>query len=89
MLSILPPAAEMYRRQIIDGLDLDPRAALKARVFLRDWFGGKIGLELLPDGGLMARWNENAFALLRALGSSGSGAQFINLRKSRALRRVA
>ena len=42
VLSILPRAAELYRRQITLGLDGDPRAALKARVFLREWFGGKI-----------------------------------------------
>jgi len=75
VLSILPRAAAMYRRQVAEGLDGDPRAALKARVFLRDWFGGEIRLEPLPDGGLMAHWNENAAALLRsaALGTFGSG----------------
>jgi site-specific DNA recombinase len=74
-LSILPRAAELYRRQIAQGLDGDPRAALKARVFLREWFGGKIRLDPLPDGGLMAHWHENAAALLRtaALGTFDSG----------------
>ena len=65
VLSILPRAAQEYRRQLAQGLVGDPRAALKARVFLREWFGGKIRLEPLPDGGLMALWNENAAALLR------------------------
>ena len=46
------------------GLDGDPKAALKARVFLREWFSGEISLEPLPDGGLMAHWNENRQALL-------------------------
>jgi hypothetical protein len=32
-------AADAYRRQIEQGLDGDPRAALKARVILRDLFG--------------------------------------------------
>ncbi len=75
MFSMLPKAADLYCRQIALGLDGDPRAALKARVFLREWFGGKIRLEPLPDGGLMAHWNENAAALLRtaALGTCGSG----------------
>ena len=73
MFSMLPKAADLYCRQIALGLDGDPRAALKARVFLREWFGGKIRLEPLPDGGLMAHWNENSVALLRALGSCGSG----------------
>lgn len=44
-------------------------------MFVREWFTGRIAIEPLPDGGLMAHWNENAAALLRAanLGSSGSG----------------
>ena len=73
VLSILPKAAEMFRRQVELGLDGDPRAALKARMLWREWFGGKIRLEPLPDGGLMAHWNEHSVALLRALGSCGSG----------------
>ena len=73
VLSILPKAAEMFRRQVELGLDGDPRAALKARMLWRARFGGKIKLEPLPDGGLMAHWNENSVALLRALGSCGSG----------------
>lgn len=50
---ILPGAAELYRRQVALGLDGHPDAILKARLFLREWFGGKIRLEPLPDGGLM------------------------------------
>jgi hypothetical protein len=75
VLSILPRAAELYRRQIALGLDGDERAALKARVFLREWFTGRITLEPLSDGGLMGHWNQNAAALLRAVGvgTSGSG----------------
>jgi hypothetical protein len=49
------------------------RAALKARVFLREWFTGKIRLEPLPEGGLVAHWNENLSALLRLAGTDGSG----------------
>jgi hypothetical protein len=33
VLSIQPRAAELYRRQVMEGLDGNPRAALKARVF--------------------------------------------------------
>jgi site-specific DNA recombinase len=73
ILAMLPKAAEMYRRQIAEGLNGDPRAALKARVFLREWFSGKITLEPLPGGGLMAHWNENFAALLRHTGTCGSG----------------
>jgi hypothetical protein len=64
LLSILPRAAQLYRRQIEEGLDGNPREALKARVFLREWFSGKIRFEPLSNGGLMAHWNQNAAALL-------------------------
>ncbi|HEY2808936.1 MAG TPA: hypothetical protein VGI91_09085 [Steroidobacteraceae bacterium] len=73
VLAMLPSAAEMYRRQIAEGLSGDECAAGKARVLLREWFGGKIQLEAFPDGGLMAHWNENAGALLRNTGTFGSG----------------
>jgi hypothetical protein len=70
---MLPRAAELYRRQIAQGLDGDPRAALKARVILRELFGGKI--RLVPDakGGLVAHWNLQTTALLKGLGTCGSG----------------
>ena len=71
--AILPGAAELYRRQVALGLDGHPDAILKARLFLREWFGGKIRLEPLPDGGLMAHWNQNVGALCKGLGSCGSG----------------
>jgi hypothetical protein len=48
VLAMLPRAAELYRRQIARGLQGNPDAALKARIFLREWFGGKIRLEPLP-----------------------------------------
>lgn len=54
-------------------LDGHPDAILKARLFLREWFGGKIRLEPLPDGGLMAHWNQNVGALCKGPGSCGSG----------------
>jgi site-specific DNA recombinase len=76
VFSMLPKAAELYRRQIAQGLDGDERAALKARVFLREWFGGKIRLEPLPDGGLMAHWNQNVAALLRGCERVVAGAGF-------------
>jgi len=41
VLSILPRAADLYRRQIAQGLDGNAREALKARVFQRHWFSGK------------------------------------------------
>jgi DNA repair exonuclease SbcCD ATPase subunit len=48
-IAFMSRAAELYRRQVAQGLDGNPRAALKARVFLREWFGGKIRLEPLPQ----------------------------------------
>jgi hypothetical protein len=72
ILSILPKAAALYRKQIADGLDGDARAAAKARILLKDLFGGKIRLK--PKGPeLWAHWNLAPAALLRAEGTSGSG----------------
>ncbi len=70
---MLPRAAEAYRRQITQGLAGDERAALKARVILRGLFNGVIRLVPESDGGLMAHWNLNTAALVKAVGSSGSG----------------
>ena len=50
-----------------------PRAALKARVILRELFGGKIRPVPQLDGGLTAHWNLHAGALLKGLGTCGSG----------------
>ena len=72
-LVFMSRAAELYRRQVALGLDGNPQAALKARVFLREWFGGKIRLEPLPDGGLQAHWKQNVGALCKGLGTYGSG----------------
>ena len=77
-LAILPGAAELYRRQVALGLNGHPDAILKARLFLREWFGGEIRLEPLPDGGLMAHWNQSVGALLKGLGSCGSGGVLLN-----------
>jgi site-specific DNA recombinase len=73
MFSMLPKAAEAYRRQISLGLEGDPRATLKARSILRDLFGGKIRLVPQLDGGLVAHWNLHPGALLKDLGTYGSG----------------
>ena len=71
VFTMLPRAAEAYRRQITLGLDGDPRAALKARMILRELFGGKIRLVPQLDGGLMAHWNLHPGALLKSLGTYG------------------
>lgn len=44
ILTLLPRAAERYRRQIEKGLAGDELEATKARVFLRELFGGDIRL---------------------------------------------
>ena len=71
--TMLPRAAEAYRRQIALGLEGEPRATLKARSILRELFGGEIRLVPEPDGGLAAHWNLHVSALLRQQGSDGSG----------------
>ena len=75
VFSILPKAAELHRRQIALGLDGDPRAALKARVALRELFvGGRVDLQPEPDGSLWAVGQIQPDALLRqAVGNGGSG----------------
>jgi site-specific DNA recombinase len=73
VLTFLPRAAELYRRQITLGLEGDPRATLKARMILRDLFGGEIRLIPQLDGGLTAHWNLHPGALLSGLGTNGSG----------------
>lgn len=65
LLAKLPQAAALYRSQIMEGLDGDPRAALKARVILRELFGGQIRLQPQKGGGLIAHWDLNPGALIR------------------------
>lgn len=73
VLTFVPRAAELYRRQITLGLEGDPRATLKARMILRDLFGGEIRLVPQLDGALTAHWNLHPGALLSGLGTNGSG----------------
>jgi site-specific DNA recombinase len=89
MFTMLPRAAEAYRRQITLGLDGDPRAALKARLILRELFGGKIRLVPQLDGGLMAHWNLHPGALLKGLGTYGSGGSICSLHTRRIRHRAA
>jgi hypothetical protein len=81
VLSALPRAAALYKRQIALGLAGDRRAADKARVLLRNLFGGHIRLAPQPDGGLIANWNLHTVALLKAVGSVGSGGPLWNFRR--------
>jgi site-specific DNA recombinase len=73
VLTMLPKAAAVYRQQITQGLNGNAREALKARAFLREWFSGEIRLVPDEDGGLVAHWELNQAALLKAVGTDGSG----------------
>jgi hypothetical protein len=50
------PRMQEQERRVL-GLSGEPNAASKARVSLRKWFGGKIRLDPLRDGGRMAHWD--------------------------------
>ena len=67
VLTALPKAAEMYRRQIAKGLDGDPRAAFKARVFLRELLG-RINLKPEGEGELWAEYGAAPAGLLKVVG---------------------
>lgn len=73
LLTMLPRAAELYRRQITLGLGGNPRAVVTARAILRELFGGEIRLAPQLDGGLVAHWNLHPAALFQNLGTYGSG----------------
>ena len=60
-------------RQIALGLEGEPHAALKARTILRELSAEKSALVPEPNGGLTAYWNLHTSALVKALGTGGSG----------------
>jgi len=70
LLAALPRAAALYKQQIELGLDGDPRAALKARVILRQLFNGEIVLRPGPDRSLWAEYEIRPGALVR-VGTDG------------------
>jgi hypothetical protein len=72
VLSMLPKAAELFRRQLAEGLKGDPRAALKARVTLREMCGGRIDLKREGDE-LWAEYGIQPAALVQIVGNRGSG----------------
>ena len=72
LLSMLPKAAALYRKQIADGLDGDPRAAQKAHVILRDMLG-EIRLQPGDDLSLWAEYKASPAVLLKGAGSGGRG----------------
>jgi site-specific DNA recombinase len=73
VVAMLPKAATMFRAQVNAGLDGDAHAAGRARVVLRELFGGEIRLKPEPKGGLVAHWNLAPAAILKAVGTDGSG----------------
>lgn len=66
VLSMLPKAAALYRKQIQDGLDGDADAAKKARAILRDMLG-EIRLQPATDGSLWAEYGMSPAVLLRGV----------------------
>lgn len=73
VLSMLPCAAAEYRKQIVLGLEGDPRATAKARVILRDLVGP---VTLTPGPGkgeLWASYKLNPAALFKGAGTGGRG----------------
>lgn len=75
ILTMLPRAAELYRRQIEDGLSGNERAALKARVILRDRLG-TIRLNPGENGALFANYRLNPAVLLKVQGQVVGAAGF-------------
>jgi site-specific DNA recombinase len=78
VLSILPRAAELYRKQIAQGLSGDPHAAGKARVVLREMFGR---INLRRDGKMLyAEYTLKPEAILQVVGLKGLGSAHIEVR---------
>jgi hypothetical protein len=74
VFSILPRAAEMFRQQVIAGLDGNAKEALKAREVLRQMFDGHVDLKREGDS-LWAEYYVQPVALLHAVpvGNRGGG----------------
>jgi hypothetical protein len=71
MIAMLPSAAEEFREQIKQGLAGNVGASLKARVVLRQYFGGQIKMIPDQDGGLSAEYLQHRIALLQGVGTYG------------------
>ena len=71
-MATLPNAAELYRRQITLGLDGDPRAALRARIALRNLLG-PIQLEQGEGASVWAVYEMHPAALVMGAGSGYRG----------------
>lgn len=73
ILSMLPKAAALYRRQIELGLAGDSSAVLKARVLLHDLLGPVTLAPGKQKGELWASYRMNPAALIRGTGTVGRG----------------
>ncbi len=71
VISMLPSAAADFREQIKHGLAGDAGASLKARVVLRQYFGGQIKMIPDEDGSLYAEYLQHRIALLPGVGTNG------------------
>jgi site-specific DNA recombinase len=69
--TVLPEVAAAYREQIKQGLGGNEPASLKARLFLRQYFGGQIKMIPTDGGGLDAEYRQNRMALLQGVGTDG------------------
>jgi site-specific DNA recombinase len=72
LLSMLPQAGALYRKQIADGLNGDPRAAVKAHVLLRDMLG-EVRLKPGKNASLWAEYSTSTAVLLQGAGTGGRG----------------
>ncbi|MDB6013121.1 MAG: pinR [Gammaproteobacteria bacterium] len=74
VFSILPRAAEMFRKQVTAGLDGNAKEALKAREVLRQMFDGQVDLKREGES-LWAEYTVQPAALLHVIpvGNRGSG----------------
>jgi site-specific DNA recombinase len=73
ILTLLPKAAALYRKQILEGLDGDPRAAARARAAVRQLIGGEYRLKFdRAAGHLVAHFGLNRLPLLRAAGAGSA-----------------
>jgi hypothetical protein len=70
-IAMLPSAAEEFRQQIKEGLAGDVSASLRARVALRQLFGGQIKMLPEQDGSLYAEYQQQRIALLQGVGTNG------------------
>jgi hypothetical protein len=70
-IAMLPGSAEEFREQIKQGLAGDVAASLKARLALRQYFGGQIKMLPGEDGGLYAEYLQHRIAPLQGVGTYG------------------